>query len=529
MNVLELILTPEKLNNPREQLIFFRGYVIWEGKMYVDDEFHPIAEEHLAKGSILDLIPSYNGNFILAFCLNGSYHIANDRWGIYPVYYWKSDREIRFSTDWKRVAKKSTRKYNPHSLVESLALGHVMDQRTLLEDVFELQPASINSVSAQDPIRLEERVYWKLNLGFKRGGLRKLTGVFSELWNRQLDIYMDYIKNQGSSCFLPLSGGLDSRILLNEIDKRGIESYAFTFGSNQECYEVTGASSVVRLQKHCREHQIIWLNEEIVSSLMEDPSMFDLISCSRSGQKELFYYQASKHKARYFMPGFSGDFMAGSHLKFKMTFWKRKEDIVAYILKQKVSPIIRSQPDYKERYEPLLRDLLHASIDEDTRPMSAFFRWVLVNRQRKYIVRPEATMDQEGTVLFLPFFDYELMDFFLDLPLRHLFSTRLYVEAMYKHLFNNNRALLSVERGSKVQKPIFNGIWEEYRTKIGYITRKKSGTRNKIWEEGIDWKGLIASRKLPPELEDLHINYDLDGSYLFYLINIALFHEELKG
>jgi hypothetical protein len=121
------------------------------------------------------------------------------------------------------------------------------------------------------------------------------------------------------------------------------------------------------------------------------------------------------------------------------------------------------------------------------------------------------------------------MDFFLNLPLKYLFSTRLYVEAMHKHLFNNNRALLSVERGRKVQKPIFNGIWEEYRTKIDYMTQKERGAQNTIWEEGINWKGLIASRKLPPELESLDINYGIDGSYLFYLINTALFHEELLG
>lgn len=529
MNVLELLLTPEKLDHPGDQLIFFQGYVIWEGKMYVDDAFHPLLKEHLARGNILDLIPSYNGNFILAFSLKGTYHIANDRWGIYPVYYWKSEREIRFSSDWKWVAEKSTGKYNPNSLLESLAFGHVLDQCTLLEDVFELPPASIISISAGGPLDLEQEVYWKLDFGFKRGSLRRLTRDFTELWNKQLDIYLGYIRNQGEACFLPLSGGLDSRILLNEIDKRGIPSYAFTYGSGEECYEVSAASRVARLQKHCQEHHIVSLNEEIISGFIEDPSMFDLISCTRSGQKEICYYQASKHKARYFMPGFSGDFLAGSHLKYKMTFWKNKADVIAYILKHKVSPLIRSQPDYTDRYEPLIRELLQASIEEDAGPMPAFIRWVLANRQRKYIVRPEATMKREGTVLLLPFFDYELMDFFWDLPLRHLFSTRLYVEAMYRHLFDNNRELLSVKRGDKVQKPIFNGILEEYRTKLGNIKRKKDGSRNRIWEEGIDWKGLIASRKLPPELEGLHINYKMDGSYLFYLINIALFHEELQG
>jgi asparagine synthase (glutamine-hydrolysing) len=529
MKVLELLLTPEKLDNPGDQLIFFQGYVIWEGKMYVDDAFHPLLEEHLARGSILDLIPSYNGNFILAFWLKGTCHVANDRWGIYPVYYWKSEREIRFSTDWKWVAEKSTGKYKTNALVESLAFGHVLDQGTLLEDVFELSPASVISVSARDPMHLEEELYWKLDFGFKRGSLRRLTRDFSELWNRQLDIYLDYIRSRGEACLLPLSGGLDSRILLNEIDKRGIPSYAFTYGSGQECYEVSAASRVVSLQKHCRDHQIVTLNQENISGFMDDPSMFDLISCCRSGQKEIFYYQGSRDKARYFMPGFSGDFMAGSHLKFRMTFWNSREDVIAYILKHKVSPIIRSQPDYPEKYEPLLRELLRASVEEDTGPMPAFIRWVLANRQRKYIVRPEATMKREGTVLFLPFFDYELMDFFWDLPLRHLFSTRLYVEAMHRHLFNNNPALLSVERGDKVQKPIFNGIWEEYRTKFGNVRKKNNGGRNRIWEAGIDWKGLIASRQLPPDLEGLHINYDLDGSYLFYLLNIALFHEELRG
>jgi hypothetical protein len=94
-------------------------------------------------------------------------------------------------------------------------------------------------------------------------------------------------------------------------------------------------------------------------------------------------------------------------------------------------------------------------------------------------------------------------------------------------LFKNNRALLTIERGKKVQKPILNGLLNEYRSKFNSILSNKVDIKNMIWDENINWKNVLDKLDLPEEIKEITIPNNVDGSYIFFIINIALFNKEL--
>ncbi|MDZ7778284.1 MAG: hypothetical protein U5L09_23030 [Bacteroidales bacterium] len=102
-----------------------------------------------------------------------------------------------------------------------------------------------------------------------------------------------------------------------------------------------------------------------------------------------------------------------------------------------------SLPDIKET----IKHSLMNSIPDSDDFISSFIRWDVEQRQRRYIARSAYQYkENNNTKVLLPFFDYELMDFFADLPFKYLWNARLYTNTQLKHLYENNRTLINTQK-----------------------------------------------------------------------------------
>jgi asparagine synthase (glutamine-hydrolysing) len=517
-------------------LIFFKGYVIHEDKIISDQDFLPILASHYLNGELASRIKTYNGNFIFLIIRGNKVIAANDRYGIYPLFYTEKENQLIISTRWQRLVPFSGNLLHRGSVMDILSLGYVLGSKTLVENIHEFPTASLLETHVQsDRLETTRKKYWKLEHRFARGNVQKLEKEFAALWRSRIALYTDYIKEHGNSCLQLLSGGLDSRLLAHEFDQAGIRIHAITYGLGKESGEVVTARKVMEKLANGGSHKVFYNDQAELQKIVRSNVPYDRITNAKNAEKELYSYHELDNLATMRVPGYSGDFMAGSHIKYRMKSWQSKRDIINYILKFHVTPLIRPDLAANTEHRDMLIQSLDDSIGFDTDPISAFIQWDLDNRQRRYIVRSEVEDNEGPTRFLLPFFDNELIDFFLGLPMEALLNTRLYTNAQLKYLYKSNPELIRIKRDNdRRQQLIRNNLVYEYRKKLKHMVlmyqHRKNTSLHTNWSPDIEWQKEISSWDLPALVNEFHLNTEnISGAYITYLLSLAKLKKELAA
>ena len=511
--------------------IYFRGFVIYKDKAYHNSEFYPILKTLALNNNLIKETPFFNGTFQIVLIKNKEITVINDRWGSFPFYYFQNKESFIISTNWQDLIPYSTKQYNEQALLEYLSFGYVLANKTLLKNINEFSPHSINIIKIiNQQIILSKTDYWKLEHKFLNVNVKQKEKEFADLWDSQMQIYTDFLRNHSNKCVIPLTGGLDSRLLIATLDKYQIETYAMTWGASNSFHEIINAKEIAKYLKYLSKHKIFQLNQDFLNNILEFDKQKNIIITTGRGFTETYFYTQFTEDIPFTMPGFSGDFLAGSHLKTRMKFWKDKNDIINYIKKFKLSPILTTS-NTKEFIENITNSI-NQSIDEDTDLISSFIRWDLENRQRQFFIRIGS--DYKRTSQILPFFDYKYFDFFLDLPFSELLETKLYTNSQLKYLYSHNKKIKDVKRIHSVQKTISNSTINEYLFKIKKklkITPQQRDTskKYKYFEETINFDKFFNEIELPLELKKYNIEKDnILTAYKSYIVHLGMFNKQLK-
>lgn len=167
--------------------------------------------------------------------------IANDRLGIEKLYLFQQDDLLLFSSALKAIAAHPAVRpeIDPLALAQFLTTSHLLDERSLLQGVSVLPPATLLTAS---PAGIAQRRYW--------------TPRFEPDASLDLDSWADRLgeaqrqaveRSVGEGLFvLPCSGGLDSRAIAAFLPERALErGRACSFG-HAHCYDVRYGSKVAR-------------------------------------------------------------------------------------------------------------------------------------------------------------------------------------------------------------------------------------------------------------------------------------------
>lgn len=444
---------------------FFEGYVVLNDRVYHDAEFETIFTQRINDEPEYSWFSGLNGIFNLVIVHGSCVTIIRDRYGIIPVYFSEQEQTVRISDRWVRLLEVSDRKTDELALLEMALFGYPFDEKTLLKVIKEYPPHHrITYEVTPEGFRKKAVSYWEAKLSLN-GRKRNAQKEFVDLWFDRIDVYLEYVKEHGNSIYMPFSSGLDCRLLAHSAARKQIDLFAMTYGRRNDD-EISSAMAVAGHLKNIRRHDILELNRGNTSKIFGNSSFADRISCAFPAEF-LFHCLPVDPAPAFLMTGYSGDFMAGSHLKFRMRSWKNKQDIADYILSFKSSPLM------KELYlkghdlaEPVRNSLLDSLPDAEG-PIASFIRWDLENRQRRYIARSAFHRDGAGrNKVLLPFFDHELMDFFFDLPFRDLWNARLYINSQLNYLYRDNPGLIREKRVGRRQRLIRNNFIYEFRPKL---------------------------------------------------------------
>jgi asparagine synthase (glutamine-hydrolysing) len=192
--------------------------------------------------------------------------LFNDRFGMHRLYYHESKDAFYFAAEAKSIlaVRPELRRADPRGLGEFIALGCVLENRTLFEEIHVLPQGSAWSFrngSVEQKATYFQAQEWEQQTPLEpEAYYRELRDVFS----RNLPRHFNGIQHIGMS----LTGGLDTRAIMawHKPGPGGLPCYTFG-GTYRECRDVRVARQVARASG--QSHRVIQAGADFLSRFPE--------------------------------------------------------------------------------------------------------------------------------------------------------------------------------------------------------------------------------------------------------------------
>jgi len=410
----------------------------------------------------------------------------------YPIFYTETSEGFYISnsaTKLQNIAKLT--EFDDDSVLEFQMSGFVTGANTLFRGLWQLQGGEFLIFNKNDSKLFVEKhfVYFPSNL-FELSEddlLEKHDEVINTTFSKLVDSL------DGVPVWIPLSGGLDSRLILAKMIELGYDNInTFTYGIPQ-LWEVKYAREIAKLSKI--KWQFILYDPHKIKKIYhtverKEYYRFGSGLCSVPFVNEYF---ALKHlitkkiipEDSVIINGQSGDFLTGGHipsgLQTSDNLTVSFEYLVDLIIDKHFSlwsnlKISKNLNVVKEKIKSILLPFISNSISLDTAACAyELHEWQ--ERQCKYVVNGQRVYDWFGFDWRLPLWSDELMEFWRDVPWRIKFGQRLYKKYLKQYnpenLFNLE---IKVNRNYcppflKLPSRIYSGLAKIFNLDDGFFNR----------------------------------------------------------
>ncbi|MFO1444389.1 hypothetical protein KDN24_14515 [Bacillus sp. Bva_UNVM-123] len=490
----------KEINVPLGQL-FFSGYMIYNGKHYCADNLQEIYQEGFFENHLDELI----GEFAVIKVTKNEITAIVDRKRSIPLFYYKEGSRW-IVTD--KIPHMTDKKVNQTAAKEFLLTGFTANEKTLYEGVYQVEAASYVRILEDGKVINNE--YFQ----FYHHPVEKDVEQFSaELKSVFIAVFEDLIKRlKNKTPIIPLSGGYDSRIIALLLKEYGVEDiFAFTYGKKENREALISQDIANRLGLHWdfieykkddwhrwyhsnewKEYVNYAVNGSSMAHIQDWPAVREII--------------AKQNKDYVFIPGHSGDFVAGSHLAYEITVDREftVDDVVDFTL-QKHHKLWEIEEGIYVSGEDVLEEIRRSFGDlpfTTNEQASALFEyWDWRERQAKFIINSIRVYEFYEKGWEIPLWDDRLMEFFKTVPVELRFKKYLYdytLHEMYPEFF------------TKPEKPVAKEASLKEKYGVFYKTAKKLYNKKKLYQqyytEPMEWYGIYKS--YPEYLKALSFKYD---------------------
>jgi len=198
-----------------------------------------------------------DGVYTIIYISNDIVNIYTDRYGLYNAFYYEDGNSVIISDSISEITNSGVPvEYDKLGVYEYLSYGYKIGLRTTLKNINQFDSGSIYTLDQ----KIKNRKYWSFN---STATLRSISKEkIRQLFNQHILQVYDF-KGRIS---LPLSGGLDSRMILSSLmlDNRYKNIHAYTYGIKK-----TNDINIARIfaQKYKIDHTIHELNESYIQDI----------------------------------------------------------------------------------------------------------------------------------------------------------------------------------------------------------------------------------------------------------------------
>ena len=421
----------------------YEGMNFWAlGHAWIGDRFYDA--EALAKNlamakadsSLEKFLHDLNGHFALVLEHADFLWAAVDRTRSIPLFY-MPQKDGAFVSDSPKLLREHFPNFtfDQDSIKEFLACGYVSGSDTLLSGLRQLQAGE--SLLVQKDARLNLNNYFVYY-----GNLRQnisdeaLIGEFDAILEKAFRRLVEFAK--GRQMVIPLSGGLDSRLVASRLKKLGCTNvFCYAYGKPYSADVAKSRLIAERLGfpwEHVPYSAAIW--HEVYRSpewrkyyrfahnFVSVPHMDEWPALMELKRRKLVSEES------VFVPGHTGDFISGGHLcYFDNTpgelSQKKLEDSV--IRKHYGLWPLPGNGELREFFRARIRTCLASCPQEAPEELAQGYEfWEWRERQAKYIINAVRSYEYHGFHWHLPLWDSEIVDFWRGIPPDSKRNKRLY-------------------------------------------------------------------------------------------------------
>ncbi|MEW6379744.1 MAG: asparagine synthase-related protein [bacterium] len=439
--------SPQPVTSPDNRYILF-----FDGQIY---EYHSLVQELKERGYlftrnseaelIMNLFLDRGRGFarllkgvftvVIYDTINHSLLLANDRYGLLPLYCKDTAEQFTFASELKALVPvmDGARRINQSALCDFYNFQFITEDKTFLSDINLLPYATVMEVSETGCIR--ER-YWN----YPYQNQEKDPGL-DALIEEGYSLIRKAVENQWKPGFqvgIPLSGGLDSRLLgtISSQNKRRVNF--FHAGSNPRYLETQVAQRVCGFLSG-EWHFVDLLSQDVTTLIPEVLILNDShFSCHQSWLLEMAKRAAREGKANILLDGYCFDAQLGS--TFSILGPKPPSEERCRLIRTIYSGL---QPELaRQFFTPEFARSLMQVTDENIRRMSEergrepVENWLqyfcFVNRARRYTIG-NSWVARNYIESAFPYMDYDVFDFCLRLPSRYRYQSHLYRQIFLRY------------------------------------------------------------------------------------------------
>lgn len=429
--------------------IWIKGNIIINNSILKNDEIIQISHELVNEEKNEDILQSLNGSYSLVIETPEKILAVVDRLRSIPLFYYQKDDDFVISDDANYLRKKFSPSFNEEAGAEFLVTGYVTGNETLFKYIYQIRAGEYFIYNKSDG-SLKTYYYHRYLHGNYLSEpdevlLSRLDDIMLRVFQRLIDTA------EGEQLVVPLSGGLDSRIIVAMLKRLGVKDViCFSYGRKRN-YEAEISRQVAEavgyqwyFVEYTKEKMYSWYNSDemkeysdYAGNLTSLPHIQDYFAVKELKEKGLISEKA------VFVPGHSGDMLAGSWIpddsSSKLDNYNR---FFEYIIKRHYSLWnwnVMANKEFESVFQTKInRSINNIHISDFDDFVNAMELFNFNERQAKFIVNSVRVYEHYNYRWWLPFWDNELIDFFRKVSLKERINCRLYHLYVTDILFTND-------------------------------------------------------------------------------------------
>lgn len=427
-------------------LIYYSGQ-----KNAIDIILKVLAQNSNWKLRLNETLKKTSGYYSLIIIDDDNITAVTDTIRSYPLYYSIKNNIITLGDDAVEIKKNCDLNDDDNvAALEASMSGYCAGTKTLYSGLKQLLSGSVLKWTFNDSKLMVERYYMYLPEVFhddiEKNHLKNIETVFDNIFDRTIN------NLNGRTAVVPLSGGLDSRLVLSKlVEKKYKNIVAFSYGlvGNPECERAKIIARKLDVPWHFIKINRRLAKEFYSSSVYKEYCDYaEGLSCVPNIQDVHALYILLKkniiNNDAVIINGQSGDFITGGHIPLALSTSNYSEDrVLKRIIEKHYSlwtnlmtfeniEIIKNEIKKSLKY---YFDILDGSSYQND--AAIYEMWEYEERQTKYVINGQRTYEHYGLDWDLPLWDIELIEFYKNMPYRHKINQSLYKTYLKKWNYKN--------------------------------------------------------------------------------------------
>lgn len=481
-----------------------------------------------SEGDFANKIASANGSFAIVIQKNNKLWVGMDRLRSIPLFYALQNNIFYLSDNAYWIKDElGLEELDKISEQEFLLTGYVTRNSTLYEDIKQIQ-AGEYLIFKKDSSKINKYRYFKYihNNYFNENEdvlIRKLDKVHLNVFNR----LVKYLN--GSTAVIPLSGGYDSRLIVEMFKRLGYENViCFSYGKKNNWESKVSERVANKLgykwffleETRDKWHEFYNSSERKLynnfgSNFVSISHLQDYLAVKEMKEKKLI------PKNSIILPGHTGDFVSGGHIPYNINDQEsfKINDVVKMICDKHYN--LWNWKNYDDLFDKFKDKIINIVGDydnissENTANMIELFDWQ--ERQAKFIINSVRVYDFFGYKWALPLWDKEIINFWRRVPLKMRCNRKLYMEFVKsKSILKDVETNPSLNKISSIINRFLRIIYARYTKKSNIVSllnsRVKDIKGDKIIINFIDDNDLLVFKSINGLSALVYINELLEDS-----------------